>query len=378
MTISLRHKFTSPKADSGDTTLVRPSNWNDEHDLTAATGKVLGTTTSSTTVTELPIAVDASGNVGIGGTPTHKFVVKPIDTSGSLFLVDGYDSGSGGSNSNIFVSTESYNSDGYGSQYGISYARGTKEFPSSVQNGDVIGYFMWQAYANGASHQHATIEGFVDGAYSGSDVPIGINIKTSNNTVNGITRLRISSTGNILINTTTDAGGARLTAQSLNGASTRAIAAISRTAGDESVGPLWVSKQTTTNTTSQAFAQFVINDGATASGQINANGASQAAFGSYSDARLKENIENIPPQLANIMSLRPVEFDYIDGSGHQIGFVAQEMQQIYPDAVGERTDGMLTVTGWSKTEARLVKALQEACSKIDALEARIAALEAAQ
>ena len=42
----------------------------------------------------------------------------------------------------------------------------------------------------------------------------------------------------------------------------------------------------------------------------------------------------------------------------------------------------LTITGWSKTEARLVKALQEAIAKIETLEAqnadllsRVAALE---
>ena len=69
--------------------------------------------------------------------------------------------------------------------------------------------------------------------------------------------------------------------------------------------------------------------------------------------------------------MRPVEFDYKDGSGHQIGFVAQEMQEIYSDAVGER-DGFLTVTGWSKTEARLVSAIKELAAKVQALEAKLA------
>jgi hypothetical protein len=67
--ISLKHKFTNPKSDGGDSTIVRPSNWNDEHDLTAASGKVLGTTTAGTTVTELPIAVTSGGLVGIGIDP---------------------------------------------------------------------------------------------------------------------------------------------------------------------------------------------------------------------------------------------------------------------------------------------------------------------
>ena len=120
--------------------------------------------------------------------------------------------------------------------------------------------------------------------------------------------------------------------------------------------------------------QFLINNYGTGSGQINANGANTAAFGTYSDRRLKKNIVDLPPQLSNILALRPREFDYIEseGGGHQIGFVAQEIQEIYPDAVGERADdGMLTVTAWSKTEARLVKAIQELAAKVAELEAKI-------
>jgi hypothetical protein len=116
---------------------------------------------------------------------------------------------------------------------------------------------------------------------------------------------------------------------------------------------------------------FTVANQATGSGQINANGASQAAFGSFSDSRLKENIVNLPSQLDKICSLRPVEFDYIEseGGGHQIGFIAQEIQNIYPDSVGTRDDGMLTVTGWNKTEAILVKAIQELKAEFDAYKA---------
>lgn len=46
MTISLKHAFTNPKSDGGDATIVRPSNWNAEHNLTMATARVLGRTTA--------------------------------------------------------------------------------------------------------------------------------------------------------------------------------------------------------------------------------------------------------------------------------------------------------------------------------------------
>jgi len=122
------------------------------------------------------------------------------------------------------------------------------------------------------------------------------------------------------------------------------------------------------STTSQVFIDFTINNQNSGSGSITANGASQAAFTSWSDKRLKENITDLPNQLSNIMALRPVEFDYKDGSGHQIGFIAQEVQEVYSDIVGENAEGYLTISGLGKMESRLIKAIQE-------LEARVQYLE---
>ena len=48
MAISLKHNFTSGVSDEGDTSLVRPSNWNAEHDLTLATSRLIGRTTAGT------------------------------------------------------------------------------------------------------------------------------------------------------------------------------------------------------------------------------------------------------------------------------------------------------------------------------------------
>jgi hypothetical protein len=159
--------------------------------------------------------------------------------------------------------------------------------------------------------------------------------------------------------------------------SSSSVAYTSRGAsGDVGTAHISLNKFDNNSTTSQRFVQFTINSGNNGSGQINANGAAQAAFGSFSDRRLKENIVDLPTQINNIMALRPVEFDYIEseGGGHQTGFIAQEMQEVYPDAVGERSpDGMLTVTGWSKTEARIVKAIQELKAEVDFLRAQVEA-----
>ena len=42
MAYSIKHKFQTGKADGSDTTLVKPSNWNDEHDFEMADGTILG------------------------------------------------------------------------------------------------------------------------------------------------------------------------------------------------------------------------------------------------------------------------------------------------------------------------------------------------
>jgi hypothetical protein len=184
-------------------------------------------------------------------------------------------------------------------------------------------------------------------------------------------RMRIDSSGNVLVGATSTSGGAKLYVK--GSGSSNAAARFYNADLTDSNFTLYVDKPSTTTTTSQVFIGFTVNAQTAGSGQINANGASQAAFGSFSDARLKENIVDLPSQLANIMALHPVEFDYIasEGGGHQIGFVAQEIEKVYPNAVGERADGMKTVTGWNKTEAILVKAIQELSAKVTALEAKL-------
>jgi len=180
----------------------------------------------------------------------------------------------------------------------------------------------------------------------------------------------IATTGQTLVGGhTSSVYPARLSVRQTTGDPTMEI--ISAWAGDQGTGALFISKFDNVNTTSQIFVKFVIANAGVASGQINANGAAQAAFGSWSDIRLKENIIDIPSQLSNILALRPVEFDYVNGSGHQTGFIAQEMQEVFPDSVGETEEGYLTITGWNKTEAILVKAIQELKQELDELKAKV-------
>ena len=192
---------------------------------------------------------------------------------------------------------------------------------------------------------------------------------------NDAERMRIDSSGRLLVGTTSLSNYG--TVNAYTNASTPALRCVAGSGMGTGSAVVAFDKHQNVNSTSQVFAIFTINSQNTGSGRINANGASQAAFGSFSDRRLKENIVDLPSQLENVCKLRPVEFDYIEpeGGGHQTSFIAQEFEEVFPDAVGEREDGMKTLTGWGKTEAILVKALQEAVAKIEILEAKVAALE---
>lgn len=196
---------------------------------------------------------------------------------------------------------------------------------------------------------------------------------------NSAERMRITGAGRVGIGTTSPNSYVSFINSEAN--SLNSLNVSSNVSGDLATHAVVITKYDNNNSTSQRLVGFLINQGATGSGQINANGASQAAFGSYSDVRLKENITDLPSQLVNIMALRPVEFDYKDGSGHQIGFVAQEVEDIYPDLIGDDGNGYLTLSGLGKNEARMIKAFQEFAQvtqgTIAALEARVAALEGA-
>jgi hypothetical protein len=246
---------------------------------------------------------------------------------------------------------------------------GTVGANAIVQSNYALGTIVWWG-ANGTGYNAAAgITAEVDGTPGASNDMPGrlIFYTTADNAGSPTERMRITSAGRIGINNTTPSG-----TFAVNNSESNAInAAIfqSTLAGDVGTAAVVVVKSDNNTTTSQSLIQFLVNGGASGSGQINGNGPNQAAFGSYSDVRLKENIDDLPPQLDKILALRPVEFDYKDGSGHQTGFIAQEVQEIYPDLIGTGENDMLTLSGLGKQEARLIKAIQELAARVEALEA---------
>jgi hypothetical protein len=94
-----------------------------------------------------------------------------------------------------------------------------------------------------------------------------------------------------------------------------------------------------------------------------------------SDARLKENIEDTPYGLNDILALTPRKFNWIDGGDvENNGFIAQEVEEVLPALVSE---GQWKSVDYQGITSILVKAVQELKATVDAQAARIAALEGA-
>jgi hypothetical protein len=116
-----------------------------------------------------------------------------------------------------------------------------------------------------------------------------------------------------------------------------------------------------------------------ASGNINAGGIVTAGTVTLtSDARLKTNINQLNNALSNVMKLRGVSYTWIDlkkTRKNQIGVIAQEVEEIYPEFVHTNKDGMKSVN-YSQMTAVLIEAVKELNSKITNLENENSAMKA--
>ena len=115
-----------------------------------------------------------------------------------------------------------------------------------------------------------------------------------------------------------------------------------------------------------------------AGGEFHAD-ADIVAFSSTtaSDKNLKENVEALPYGLDDVMKMRAVEFDWkkdkANGKerGHDIGVIAQEMEEVIPEVVKEY-EGLqgkdnFKAVDYSKLVPVLIKSIQELKAEIEEL-----------
>ena len=110
-----------------------------------------------------------------------------------------------------------------------------------------------------------------------------------------------------------------------------------------------------------------------------ATSGSGTTYSTTSDIRLKDNIEPIVDGTEKLMAMKPVTHTWIaDREADAVhGFIAQDMQALVPEAVsGDPDSDEMMSMDYGRITPVLVAALQDAHKKIEALEERLAKLEA--
>jgi hypothetical protein len=274
-----------------------------DHDL------IFATSASGATPAER-MRIDSSGNVGIGKTPeATNSNYKSLEV-GTFYVM-------GRSNdTDVYINSNAYYSDDW------RYTTSNNAAQYILSNGEHI----WR---------RAT----------GSTIADGI----VNNTGNWDESMRISSSGALLVNTTTTNYSPQM--------------AVKKDSGG------YVFESVRTGTGTEGHVVFVNANGAV--GTITSTGTS-TAYNTSSDQRLKDNIVDAPSASDDIDAIQVRSFDWkADGSHQKYGMVAQELQSVAPEAVsGDADSDDMMGVDYSKLVPMLVKEIQS-------LRARVAQLEGA-
>ena len=255
----------------------------------------------------------------------------------------------------LFQSTPADTS-GFGS---ILVARGTS---TGLSDGSALGVI---AFSDSGHVKAAQIGAFVDGGYtSGTDQPSRLVFSTTADGASSPTeRMRIAQTGTMYTFVTGNSGNYFASSVSAGTSGTLLRGAYGATS----------------NANDGAESIFIYTNG----NITNANNS----YTGISDLKLKENIVDAGSQWDDLKAFQVRKFNFKKGQTHtQIGLIAQEVELVSPGLVSESPDrdpegnDLGTVTksvNYSVLYMKAVKALQEAMERIEALEAKVAALETA-
>ena len=170
--------------------------------------------------------------------------------------------------------------------------------------------------------------------------------------------MRIDSSGNLLVGTTTANG--RITVHAGSGQA-----------------PLYLKVFTNGDA-----GTFYANASGTIVGQVQVN-SSSTAYVTSSDYRLKENIAQMTGALAKVSALKPCTYTWKSDGSVGEGFIAHELAEVCPDAVSGEKDAV-DVEGNPQYQgidtsflvATLTAAIQELKAELDSVKAELATLKA--
>lgn len=126
------------------------------------------------------------------------------------------------------------------------------------------------------------------------------------------------------------------------------------------------------------FSDIVVNGKATI-GEVDCDTVSSNTFSvetlivrdimQISDARLKTNVHALSPDdvMDKIRRLRPVSFEWRDSGMSDVGFIAQEVKDVFPECVSDAHDRDIMGVKYSNMVSLLVSCIQNLQEQIDEL-----------
>jgi len=261
-----------------------------------------------------------------------------------------------------------------------------------VQSGDNIGVINFLG-ANGTGYDRASyIAGLIDGTPgASSDMPGGIVFGTTpDGSATAVERMRLKSTGQLLVGQTTAASAEEIVAAG-TGTGQQILSINGGSSGTSGGGNLTIRNGATAimaiggrsailGGAYDATPQLYFNATPKVQGITSAVGdrfmkwslSTNAWTYDASSARYKDNITDLHYGLNTVLALRSREFDYkFENYKHDIGFIAEEVVKVVPEVVGLDLEGKPEAVMYDRLTSLLCKAIQELAAKVEALEAKL-------
>ena len=253
--------------------------------------------------------------------------------------------------------------------------RGTTAAPAALDSADTIGYLQFYGYNGSAYTSSASFRAIADGAFSGSNNKSYITLNTAQAGTSVVESFRWTAEGDYYVGATSNnLGGGNST--NVGHTFTATGRATHAATGQSAL----VCNRLDSGSVDVTCVSFYRTG--TQVGRINMTDTATTYLTS-SDYRLKMDVTEMTGALTRVQQMRPVEYLWIAGRKPGSGFIAHELQTVFPDAVSgtkdavdENGDPDYQSVDYSKLVPTLVAAMQEQQAIIDSLKVRLAKLEA--